>query len=270
MSSAIKYEDLCDLFSRRCKVCLGSRFTTQNGIDCVCSCQMRAAIKWRFEQIEIFPPSLKYKNWKDFTGIIGGDKITGSLTPESVKAAKDAALTYCFGSNDLRLVKNRRKNLIIHNHLRDGQNIVIAGNKHSGKTLLAALLLKEVAWSSVIHDKKLTFKWVKYSDIVSAAMWDKGRPVDYDYLDHLTTIHFLAIDDIDLVSSGHNQGHDHFATNTLFKERKTSLYPTIFVSSLEFLSKSRKDPKFITDKFGNGFADSVLDPKNIIIDLLVE
>lgn len=271
----IDYSSICNLFAKRCKLCKGSKFVIKNGIDCICPCQLRAAAKWKFEQVEVHPASLKYKDWKDFTGLIGSDKITGTLTIESLRDARNAALNYCFGSSDKHVLDDRRKYLIVHKHLQDGQNVVIVGDNNSGKTLLSTLILKEVAWASVLFSKRIDFKSIHFLDLVKAATWQFDgttvlKHMDLDYLDDLADFHFLAIDDIDILLRGYNHPPDHIQMDSFFFNRKIRNYPTIFSATSSFMKKMSTNIGDTQHKYGSGFVNTFLNPNNVVINLVVE
>jgi len=148
-------------------------------------------MKWRFEQFEVSPSDLKYKSWSDFKGIAesGEDK----LTVETFIDARKKALEYCFGSSDLMVLENRQKYLIVHKHLQDGKNLIIVGGARTGKTLIAALVIKEVTYACRIHNINLTFKCIKSAVLQEAARWDNLKPVNHDLLDDWADIDFLII-----------------------------------------------------------------------------
>jgi len=267
----INYNQLCKYYADRCKRCYGKKRITIDGVNKVCSCQLKATIKHRIDSIEIYPDSLRYKKWSDFTGIIGDDKITGQLNLESVSKALYSALSYCFNVNDIKLIHKRKKHLTIQRHLSDGQNIIISGDKNSGKTMLAALILKEVAYACVVHGINMDFKWIKFADFFDAARWTNNKSINNDYLDYLSSIDFLSIDGIDKPDSGHNNPADMYSLNSFFGYRNVFNKPIIFICSRRFLSlsKSKKniDQKMIIDLLGEEFYLSFSKPNNYIIDL---
>lgn len=267
----MQYSDWCDLFANRCEVCSGTKFVKQNNVNRVCSCQLKATIKYRFEQIEVTPNSLKYKDWPDFTGVISdGGVIVGRLRIASALNARKKALGYCFSKPTIQATQNRDKYSIIHKHSSSGKNIIIAGDRFSGKTLLAALILKEVVWASAIRGLDLSFKWVKSSNFITAARWDNERPVDYDYLMYLQSIRFLAIDGIDNFSEyGHTGPPDIITMNSFFADRRMSGMPLILVCSLKF-SRMLGDEKYHMDikrTWGEDFLSLATDRNNVFIEL---
>ena len=273
----LSYIDYCNLFSSRCNKCKGDKQIRREGILYCCSCQLRATVKWRFEQIDVSPQNLKYNDWKDFTGIIKeGSTTVGRLKPSSVLAARNQMLHYCFGKNDIECANKRKANSIIHKKANSGSNIIIGGDRATGKSLLAALLLKEVVWSSAIHNNNLSFKWVKSSDFISASRWDslkidgevvESRPVDYGYFVNLQSINFLAIDGVDIYP---NYGRtDVVALDTFFSYRRKLGMPIIVICSNKFYNMI-KNPKFsidIRNCWGSEFVSVISSPSNIFIKL---
>src|SRR5437867_2071959 len=132
----LTYRQYSTFYASKCDACKGVKRLLKNGVWTACSCQYTASAKWRIDQFEVVPPDLKYKTWNDFTGVHGDSKLTN----QSFIQAKQKALRYCFGGEDVSLINDRQKNLIVHEHLNDGQNVVIAGATGSGRTLLAVLI----------------------------------------------------------------------------------------------------------------------------------
>lgn len=273
----LSYADYCDLFSLRCSKCRGDKQIKKDGVLYCCQCQLRATVKWRFEQIDVYPQNLKYKNWSDFTGIIKeGETTVGRLKSSSAIKARDKMLEYCFGDADLSRASDRKKWSIVHKKSSSGSNVIIGGDRSTGKSLLAALLLKEVVWSSAIHKNNLSFKWVKSSDFISAARWDslkldgeviESRPVDHGYLVNLQSINFLAIDGVDIYP---NYGRtDIIALDSFFSHRRKRGMPLIIVCSRKFYNMI-KNPKFSVDIkncWGSEFLSMVSSPSNVFIEL---
>ncbi len=95
---SLSYADYREYYARQCSYCKGDGRVIEDGIRKECVCQKKARRKYRLEQIDIYPPSLKYKDWTDFTGvIIQQDQVVGHLKVESAIAARDRAFQYCYG-----------------------------------------------------------------------------------------------------------------------------------------------------------------------------
>lgn len=234
----LSHTDYCDLYANRCNLCKGKKYIDMFGVHTLCSCQKKATIKFRFEQIDICPSELKYKEWHDFTGLItNGSQTIGALDASSAIQARNQAMSYCFDSCDLNVTKDRKRHLIIHNHIYDGKSIIISGDKCSGKTLLSSLILKEVAWASLIHGLDLQFRFVKSIDIIQSARWSNDKDIDYNFLNDLMSVHFLAIDSADnFFKYGHTGPPDNIVMNSFFSHRRSHNLPVILVCSPKFLS----------------------------------
>lgn len=235
-----------------------------------CACQHIAAVKWDFEQLCLDPPSLKYKKWSDFTGAIEDNaEIVGSLD-ESFVNAKRKAMEYCFGSSDPQVLKNRPKYLSVHEKISTGKHVIITGEKQTGKTLLAALIIKEVVLAVMIHRVDISFKWVKGAEILHAAYWDKNKPINHEYLDNLIDVDFLVIDGVRLIK-GHISGPDTLVLDRMFGHRIIHGLPTIVLCSSEFKTQVF-NPRLqgrdnITNTWGERFVRLMTNPSNTIIDL---
>lgn len=138
----LSYQTYSDYYASKCKKCLGEKRVLVNNIWTVCICQNSATLKFKFEQFDVNPSSLKYKTWDDFDGFIDGRQV---ISMESWVSAKRNALKYCFGTDDINVIENRKNSLIVHKHRHDGQNVIIVGHPQSGRSLIASLIIKEVA-----------------------------------------------------------------------------------------------------------------------------
>ncbi len=267
----MQYSDWCKWYALNCSICNGAKCIKENDTNRVCSCQLKATIKFRFEQIEVVPHSLKYKEWSDFTGVImDGDVVIGRLNVSSFLEAKKRALAYCFKEPKTEMAQDQVNNSIIHKRASSGCNVIIAGDRYSGKTLVATLILKEVAWASAFHNPNLSFKWVKSSAFIDAARWDKDRRVNYEYLMHLESIRFLAIDGVDNFSEfGHTSPPDIITMNSFFGQRRMTGMPLILVCSTKFY-KMLKDPIYhpeVKRTWGEEFLSLATDRNNVFIEL---
>jgi hypothetical protein len=236
-----------------------------------------ATVKYRFEQIQITPPGLKYKTWSDFTGEIkdidqDGNLVTiEQLDPEVFVVAKQRAMEYCFGSHDPKVLEDRQKHRIVHNHAKDGQNLIIAGDRQTGRTMLAAIVLKEVVYADAHHCLDIEFRAMKASELINAARWDNNRTIDHVYLDELVSVDFLLIDGVSIPKPkiGHTVPADHIALDVFFRERRMDNHPTIVVCSDEFW-RCASHPNYVdlvSRHWGEEFVDLLLDPTNVVIEL---
>lgn len=271
------FEEISAFYANKCPDCRGSKRIKVLGIWTACSCQYTATICFRFEQIPITPASLKYKTWSDFTGEIkdlnkkGELEVIGQLDPALAVAAKKKAMMYCFGSSDPKVVEDRQKNLIIHQHVNDGQNVIIIGNRQTGRSLLANLILKEVVYATALNNLSLDFRWLKASELLHAARWDDAKSINHSWLDEMAMVDFLVLDGVDVPKQGygHTGRADLIALDVFFRERRSDLHPTIVVCSDEFWScvKSRQYIDLVYRSWGDEFVDLVTAASNVIIPL---
>lgn len=273
---SLSYLEWCNWFAGKCFACKGAKRQIINGASKVCACQLRATVKYRFEQVDISPSYLRSKTWDDFTGIIiQAQKAVGSLSPASTIEAKRKAMEYCFDiPKDRDLDKeedlDRENRLILHQRLKQGKNIIIAGERNSGRTLLTFLILKEVAHTSVYRSLDISFDLVPSSKIIDAARWDTSKTIDYDFLNESRGIDFLAIDGIDNFSEyGHTAPPDNIAMDSFFGYRKFEALPLIFVCSLKFLAGLSRGTGHAAVKrsWGEEFLALVTHPNNTVIQL---
>lgn len=263
----LTYLDFCNYYASKCKICQSARRVKREGVWTSCICQSIATAKWHLEQFEVNPPSLKYKNWDDFTGT----SCTGEhkLTDASFVSAKSKALEYCFGTTNVLAAKDRAKNLVVHKHRYDGKNIIIAGSNQSGKTLISFLIIKEVVYACQIFNLGLTFKCVNFNLLRDAACWDQKKTIDHDFFGQLAEIDFLVIDGVENFVGGHNRHSDVVKLNVLFRSRMVDGRPTIIVCSMEFW-RSIKDTRYVNQfrqLFGEEFLALLMKPENIVIEL---
>lgn len=268
----LNYQQYCDFHASKCKVCKGQKRVEADGVWVTCSCQYSASVKWRFDQIQVFPEELKYKTWGDFTGIGSSDR----LTSDSFVTAKEKALRYCFGSAEPNVVANRSQNSVIHKHLSDGQNVIISGPRRTGKSLIAILILKEVVYSCAIRNRKIDFSWIKLNEIVDAARWSSidrqsAKSIDYVLLDHLSDVDFLFVDGVDLAPTVGNHRHppDILSLDKLFSNRLVSKTPTIITCTDRFSTAlfSTSGVNEVRIQYGDEFCNLLTHPNNVFIDL---
>jgi len=271
----LSHSDYLNYYARKCEICHGARMVSCNGVRTCCSCQHTADVKFRFEQIQIYPEELKYKTWSDFTGEIrsknketGQSEITGTLSVSDFIAAKKKAMEYCFGYSNSKVLKDKRKHLIVHKQVSNGKNIIIAGAKNTGKTLLATLILKEVVNASCYFNLNMDFRWIKASDLANKARWFNDKPVDHDYLDSLQYVDFLVIDGLDIKKGGHTNPPDIVSLDVLFQQRSLRSHTTVVVCTSSYLHNFLQTQYIDKDTFwGDEFQSLMTHPKNLIIEL---
>lgn len=270
--SNLKYKDYSQYYADNCRICCGIGHITHEGVRTMCICQHTAKMKWRFEQLEVMPRELKYKDWGDFCGVSNtGDH---KLTDNSFVKAKEKALKYCFGSDNISVINNRSKTLIVHNHLKTGRNVIITGVPKSGKTLLAILIIKEVVYACRIYNLDITFRCIKSNILQNESRWDKFRTINHVLLDELKDVDFLIIDNIDKPKQG---GHkdippDTIALDSLFYHRIIQNKPTIIICSDNFWECSIH-PQYQAEtlvRWGDAFASLLLNKDNVVIRLYKE
>ena len=272
----LEYADYREYYARSCLVCGGNKRVIEDGVRKECFCQKKARRKYRLEQIDIYPGDLKYKDWVDFTGVITKqDQVIGHLKVDSAILARNKAFQYCYGvSFDKEIIKSRYKNLKIQEHLHDGQNIVISGDDRTGRSLLGAIICKEVANATVVLNRDLDYRWVKFYDVLNAARWvydsQHHKPVNHNYLDMLAGLDFLFIDGVDLQRGGKNYPADHIAMDALFGSRTMFNLPTILIVSkkiLKMLTMSGGQDQ-LASVFGIEFLQMFRKDDTIIIELV--
>ena len=270
-------EVFCRYYASICDLCNGSRLVRKDGKRIGCPCQRKADARFQFEKIHINPHSLKQKTWGDFNGIIKlNNKIVGHLDPSCVQGAKEKSLKYCF-KGGVPSPENR----IVHKHIRDGQNIVIGGPRHSGKTLLAILIIKEVRQAILEQHAHATFAWISSSELRNAARWDENKAIDHAYLGELSDVDFLVIDDVDIDKRGgdspdmtrsyghHTNPPDRISLNMLFGVRDMHRRPTIIISSEKFLTDLENPiyEDFIIQQWGDEFYALATKSSNVMMRL---
>ncbi len=268
---ALEYEDLLAYYAARCPVCKGERRIKDENLGwLVCICQEKATVKWRFEQINITPPELKYKSWHDFKGTLLDDnqQTVGTLDPASAIEARNRGFAYCFGGTDLKLAEDRKANLKIQQRLKDGKNLVIVGAKGSGRSMLAALVIKEVVYASFLFRCALSFKWMKFSELIRAARWDSDKEVDHSFLHNAMIKDFLVIDEIDELR-GKTSPPDSAEMDYFFQSRKNARKPTIFVFPVTYYKRciSPLGAEEIERRLGHAFLDQVTSLSNVVVTL---
>jgi DNA replication protein DnaC len=262
-----KYDRYLDFFAKKCNECKGERRIFLNNVWYSCSCQLIASLKYKFDKIKIYPNDLKNKSWEDFKGI---NNSGAKLTAKSLIQAKSQALKYCFDTDDLKAIKERKNKSVILNRLKQGTNIVISGDSGSGKSLLAFLILKEIVFYSIYNAKKLTFEWVRSSDLLEAARWDNSKNIDNDLLDYWSDIQFLFIDNMSLKQ---NQG-DHRAPpnmssiNRLFYNRLSNRLPTIILCNDSLLKSDKYEKNKVIEEWGQDFYSILSNENNFFIQLI--
>lgn len=269
----LELDDFCLYYAAKCDKCKGQKRVRINNVWYACSCQILANVKWKLEQVRIHPPELKQMTWDDFTGVIKEkDLQTGMLQVESVLAAKAKAIDYCYKNND----PNFPTNLILHKRAAEGANLIIGGEKNSGKTLLGVLVIKEIIRTSVVHNIPLSFEWVSSSEIKEAARWDSAKSINHGKLDSWAEVDFLVVDDVD-IEVEQVQGKSYHKTsppdktslNILFGQRDMYHRPTILLCSQRLLrfADSPLHMKSIDQQWGAEFIHILTNKKNIVINL---
>jgi hypothetical protein len=267
------YSDFLEHYASNCERCQGHKTIREEGALVRCPCQAIATAYYRYDQIPVFPSELKYKEWTDFTGEIkvttsGKTETVGHLSDFGV-TAKQKAMFYCFSSIDPSVVKDRKTNLTILNHLQDGQNVIISGGRNTGKTLLAALINREIALASLYFGKPIDFKWITNAEIIEAARWDNEKQVNHTFLDELADADFLTIDNVEMPYGGHNSPPDMISMGVLFGGRMRDHKPTILICSDDFY-KNANDRIYSADiirLWGSSFFQLTTHHDNLVIEL---
>ncbi|KKN14320.1 hypothetical protein LCGC14_0997220 [marine sediment metagenome] len=277
------YKDYCDYLANKCQACKGEKRIWSEGIPKACACQYLATAKWQFEQISINPPHLKYKKWSDFTGEIRDKdgKVVTFLEQSYFTKAKQQAMKYCFGSSDPKVLKDPSKYSVIQKRLQSGQNIIISGGHQTGKTLIAALVVKEVLRAAILHRISVDFQWVKSADVLYAATWANAidpvtgefgssiKSIDYPKIEEWASTDFLVIDSIELRKYGHTGLPDSMILNKLFTERINKNKPTILICSLDFklALKTLSSEHHVKKVWGEVFAELASSDDIFVIEL---
>lgn len=274
MKNINDYWEYLEKAAKNCKRCHGERRIRGSNSNWVkCRCQDEASMAYKYHQIPVCPEELKYKEWTEFTGEIkdinnGKLETIGCLTDFGV-FAKKAAMNYCFNSDSPEVVKNRRTSSTVLNHLVDGQNIIISGGMSTGKTLLAALITREIVYAAIYQGRNISFRWEKNSKILHAARWTNDKEIDYSLLDTIAETDFLFIEDVDFIQGGHNTPPDMICMNNLFESRIANKKPTIVICSPNFYNAAR-DKKYCADiarNWGEEFLKLVTLQNNLVIKL---
>lgn len=247
-----------------------------------CVCQLIATAKWRFEQIKLEPPELKYHNWCDFNGVVEQRSPDGRLEQSGYIEGMDAqtsaliatearsqAMKYCFDTTDCEAVKNRsfrKKHSVLYKRMLTGSNVIVAGGRKSGRSLLAALILKEVVRASIDSGKLYTFGWIRNTDLLYAATgFDK--PIDYRSLEDWAELDFLFIDNFTVPNP------KPVCLDKLFCDRRYSQRPTIVTCSDSFLHGCHNEPmkninpSRVIQMLGEEALSFMTDPSNVVIKL---
>lgn len=271
----LSHTDYCTYFAKKCTVCKGEKRLRIEGTWVLCQCQQIATLKYRFEQFDVYPPELKYKTWTDFRGYT--DNGEQRLTAESFVEAKAKAFAYCFGKGHKpaeyeHILQNRKDYLIVHENLSNPTNVIIVGNKNSGRTLVAALIIKEVAHACMLHRLNISFKYIKANNLLDAARWDNVRPANHALLDEMADTDFLVIDDIDVQSQRghHTNPPDALHMSKIFVQRVDS--PTILICSEQFWAQasSSRFADSVAEQWGKDFLSILLNKQNVLIELRKE
>ncbi len=276
--NTLTHESLQFHYASTCKLCKGAQsIVDADDIRRECSCQKLARQKWRLEQVNIRPNSLKYKSWEDFNGTIEDNgEIVGNLTLGSALAGRAKAFRYCFDSSyDPKLLLNKSLNLHVQKHVFDGQNIIITGDSGSGKSLLSVLILKEVICASSLLSNSLDYRWVEAYDLIDSARWTNAghshKGVDHDYLDHIAGLDFLFLEGVGVQTWGHNYPPDHFALDKLFGNRRSMRLPTVLTCSKKLwklvMGRNPGGRTEVHRIYGNQFLEILQDNNNVVIDL---
>ena len=269
---SLSYQDYAVYYASKCNICHGEKRVKVENVWTACVCQQSASLKFKFEQFEVDPPELKYKSWNDFDGFLrdkNGKKVQIISTASWCKA-KQQALDYCFGSSEPEVLKNRRKHLVVHKHRYDGQNVIIIGHEQCGRTLLASLIIKEVAYACRIHNLDLTFKYIKAYDLMNAARWSNEVGMNRVLLDDIEDTDFLVIDEVGLLPAKghHTYPADYYTMNVLFRNRTMHSLPTIVIRTDAFWMQATESKyEDVSSQWGRSFLSLMNDPKNVIIKM---
>jgi DNA replication protein DnaC len=244
----MNFEDYAIEYSRKCNRCSGRRYVEEKEKMVICPCQLKALIKYRYDEI---PVSAKTKelDWTDFTGLIA-DKY---MNVSNWKKSRDIAFGYCFSekraeelnmcdySNDdiEDLMKHRISKSKIQDRLNEGSNLFIMGEEYSGKTLLASLIAREIVFYSVLK-KDIYFKWISFHSLINALSFNR---IDYAFFDDITyTNDFLVLDNVFIPKQ---RNFMYNMLDELFYERSNKKKPIIVTGP--FLN----DDPITREKLGN-------------------
>jgi len=234
----VDYEAYSDYWSSRCSACKGTKRLLVHGSWVSCQCQNLASMCRKFSQVQVDPPSLKNLTWDDFTGCIKQDNLgrieTVDTLPVSIyNDAKSQAIKWCFDTDN---IQNNREFYLQHSQIHQryvsGSNLIIAGDQRSGKSLLAVLILREVAKSAMYTGKDYDFRWVPNPELLYAASWGTNKPIDYEELDELADVDFLFIDRFDVPRN------NPVSLDKMFYGRKNKR-PTIATCNMDFFNGCR-------------------------------
>lgn len=261
-----RYNKLCEFMARKCVICHGFRRIPNTSY--ICSCQEIARFKWKFDELKIHPKSLKSKKWSDFNGSVQNEsgEVISSLVDYSIIKAKEKALHYCYGKNE---PDTEKEIPTIDRHLINGTNLVICGDKNSGKTLLATLVVLEIFRCGVAKKKQFSIDWVKMSELADLATWDNSKEISRDTLYELSLLDFLVIDCIDDIFQGKTSPPHTVSLNILFNKRRDNNKPTIFISTEHYYNMCTS-PSYelkITSRMGTEFLNEIASSSNYLIRL---
>lgn len=242
------FEDFAIESSQNCTKCKGRRYVEEENKMVICSCQLKALIKFRYEEIPV-SKNIKETDWQDYTGnVIDSESIVSNW-----KQSRDISFGYCFSDlpadkiskcnydidDIMYYVKHRISKSRIEERLNEGASLFIMGEESSGKTLLASLVAREIVLASVLK-KNIYFKWISFHSLINALSFDR---VDYAFFDDIAyTNDFLVLDNIFIPKQ---RNFMHNMLDELFYERFNKKKPIIVTGNL------LSDEPFVREKLGN-------------------
>ena len=229
----MKFEEYSILLSGPCKLCNGKRYIEKDNQQEICKCQLRALIHYRHDQL---PVDLRYKEWGDYTG--DNVKKSKEIKVRNWEKCRCLAFAYCFSKESIseindcnislgsiqQILKKRISKSKIIKRKKEGANIAFFGDDDTGKTLLAALVAKEIIYASVLLGD-LDFKWLPFSTLINALNFD--RP-NYSLIDEVSCVDFLVLDNVYVPQQGNYMKN---FLDELFHDRRTKRLPIILTGT---------------------------------------
>jgi len=259
------YDYHSDYYASKCSACKGDKKILKDGRWFRCGCQFFASLDWRFQQTEIIPESLKKMSWKDFDGCVRkGNAISSCIDQNVILESRSKAMKYCFGSDSMSVLLNRKKYSQIKKRSESGENVVIVGKSGTGKTMLATLILKEVVLYCSSSAADLTFEWINASELLHACRWDTQKRVNHDYIDECIDPNFLFIDNLDVPT-------DYIASlDRLTNSRMINRRPCVITCDLPFWNGCMQKPSLpnyetIVKRLGKSVVGMITNTENTVI-----
>jgi len=247
----LSFDEHAAYFAEHCDKCQGKRFVIEEEKRVICSCQSKALVKHRYDQI---PTDLKNKDWEDYTGdFIQNNK---EIRVVNWKESRDIAFGYCFSKKSINQLSKCELNLDkikeilerrfsrsrIKKRYDDGSNLAILGNSFTGKTLLAALVAKEIIYASVLLIDK-DVKWVSFNSLINSLSFNR---VDYDLIDEISYVDFLILDNVNAPKQGNYMKN---VIDELFYNRINQNLPIIITGSSDINRDDYPNRQALGDEF---------------------